>query len=411
MNKLFTIIIVINLLACAGTESKKKSERKMSFGNKNKFEAAHRSYLNSLKAKETDKTHSLRDYEFYAEQALDCKKKLDSAKESGLDLSTTLDFSFRKDALDKDVAKEISAEYLYAKCEESITTTKLKLDDKLKSEDSERSADRISQYGEVIFEFMDKPKGKPKQEFACGESIYTNMKFKNFEGGDSSLTVVMKADGKEVFAPQSFYIFLPSKFNATGKINDSVEYALTPTGEMAKKDPETYRDQSHVAFYNRLLKVKPGQTEFTFELYGSGTVGNGKLKINCDDFSNSPYVTKLNDFEEGLIEGNTFPKQNFNAGLIPSITKEYEKYSEGEFKIKLIRVLSANEEIFGTKVNGSYTDIIGKGYAIAIGTEYKDGKCKVSYGSYHKPFEGRIYDTKYVIDIKKSERIKCANIK
>jgi hypothetical protein len=219
------------------------------------------------------------------------------------------------------------------------------------------------------------------------------------------------ANGKEIFAPQSFYIFLPSKFSANTKINDSVEYALTPTGEMSKKDPATYRDQSHVAFYNRLLKTQAGQNEFTFELYGSGPVGSGNLKINCEDFASSPYVTKLNDFEDGLMEGNTFPKQNFNSGLVPAITKEYEKFAEGEFKVKLVRVLSSNEEIFGTKVNGVYTNIIGKGYAIAAGAEYKDGKCKVSYGSYHKPFDGRTYDTKYTLDLGKSERIKCANIK
>jgi hypothetical protein len=196
MNKFFAVLCVINFLACAGTESKKKSNTKMSFGNKNKFEAAHRSYLNSVKGKEIEKSHSLADYNFYAEQALDCKKKLDSAKESGFDLSTTYDFSFRKDALDKDVAKEISAEYLYKKCEESIVSTKRQLEEKQNSIESGKTADRIAEYGEVLFEFTDKPKGKAKQEFACGEPIYTNMKFKNFAGGDASLTVVMKANGK-----------------------------------------------------------------------------------------------------------------------------------------------------------------------------------------------------------------------
>jgi hypothetical protein len=38
----------------------------------------------------------------------------------------------------------------------------------------------------------------------------------------------------------------------------------------------------------------------------SGAVARGEITINCDDFSKSPYVTALNDFEEGLIDGRMF---------------------------------------------------------------------------------------------------------
>ncbi len=220
----------------------------------------------------------------------------------------------------------------------------------------------------------------------------------------------MKSNGKPLNGP-SFYYFQTAKQASKPILNESVSHMLTPTGEMSKKDQSTYRDTSYVAFYKRLLQVPPGETEFTFEIESSGVVGRGNLKINCENFMVSPYVKQLNDFEEGLIAGSNFPKQNFQTNLLPNIKKVFESETDGAYKIKLIRVLTNKEETLGTKVNGTFTDIRGKGYLIAIGVEDSEGKCFVKYGAYQNPFNGRTYDTKFVTDIQKSERIVCANIK
>ncbi len=181
-----TYLSLIFLLAAfffscsGGTEVKKKPGREMSYGNKDKFESAHRNYLLSLGALDSTQKQSLSNFERYHKYAQDCQKNLDRAKEGGLDFALTLDFSFRKDALDPDVARVISAAYLSKKCDESLTKTKTDLLEKQKAVNLENESSRIAEYGEIILEFTDKPSGKPKQEFSCGEPIYTILNFKNY---------------------------------------------------------------------------------------------------------------------------------------------------------------------------------------------------------------------------------------
>jgi len=415
IQSILTIFLSLLLFHCAGTNPESKPTSELSYENKDRFEYAVRNYLNSLKGKDSGTSKSISEYEFYNTEAKVCKERLDNAKESGMDLSSTMDFSYLKtaaawDYIDPEVAKVIPARILYSKCLESINVTQIAIDQKLKSQSQARQDDRITEYGEVLFEFSDKPKGKPKSEFACGDTVYTNIVFKNYVGSSSSLWVVMKSNGVELNGPQGFLIFLPTKYMENKKFNESYEYLLTPTGAMAKKETDKYRDPTYTAFYHRLLRAPAGQKTFTFEM-SSGAVAKGEITINCDDFSKSPYVTALNDFEEGLIEGRMFPTQNFHKELVPAILKDYSSCAEPDCKVKLVKVLHQAEEIFGTKENGKYTNITGQGYAYAGGVQLANGKCMMERGIYYKPWDGRVFESRYTSWIKSSEGIKCPNIK
>jgi len=209
IQSILPIFISLLLFNCAGTNPEVKPTSELSYENKDRFEYALRNYLNSLKGKDSGTSNSISEYKFYNTQAKDCKENLDNAKESGMDLSSTMDFSYIKtaaawDYIDPDVAKVIPAKLLYSKCEESIKATQVAIDQKLKSQQEARQGDRITEYGEILFEFSDKPKGKPKSEFACGDTVYTNIVFKNYVGSSSSLWIVMKSNGVELNGPQGF---------------------------------------------------------------------------------------------------------------------------------------------------------------------------------------------------------------
>ena len=138
IQSILTIFLSLLLFNCAGTNPEPKPTSELSYENKDRFEYAVRNYLNSLKGKDSGTSKSISEYKFYNTEAKECKERLDNAKESGMDLSSTMDFSYLKtaaawDYIDPEVAKVIPARILYSKCLESINVTQIAIDQKLKS--------------------------------------------------------------------------------------------------------------------------------------------------------------------------------------------------------------------------------------------------------------------------------------
>jgi hypothetical protein len=312
---------------------------------------------------------------------------------------------------------------LYTKCEELSIRLTSKIAEVKSAKANESKEEDIKKYGQVLIEYKKIPSGQASTSFSCSDSIYANFQFKEAED-NNPIWFSIYVDGEEIKAHRSeINIDKPANLLKGKTLTGKLDYLLIPSPADIEKKPNEFSTPGSFAFDSRKLilttlsKLTPGKHEIAlYHLRNPNITNNASFTLECEDYSKSMYSQSLVKLNESGLAKVTFPTKNANPSIAPQVTKKVTQYcqeSDPPCTVKLVRILSGAEEIFGEKVNGKWSKIYGKGYAVVAGIQNPDGSCDAMYGRYAREYD---YSAKeFVGDLyfqsSNSEDISCKNIK
>ena len=415
-----SIILTIAFISsgCATDSAKKKPSKadKQIEGNINNALASYNRALEEL-GKESPRVSDL---EFEKERVGKCKKELDEIYASGE--SPEREYTIKSSNL-KFEKNPFQLRELYTKCEELSIKLTSKIAEVKSAKANESKEEDIKKYGQVLIEYKKIPSGQASTSFSCSDSIYANFQFKEAED-NNPIWFSIYVDGEEIKAHRSeINIDKPTSLLKGKTLTGKLDYLLIPSPTDIEKKPNEFSTPGSFAFDSRKLilttlsRLTPGKHEIAlYHLRNPNITNNASFTLECEDYSKSMYSQSLVKLNESGLAKVTFPTKNANPSIAPQVTKKVTQYcqeSDPPCTVKLVRILSGAEEIFGEKVNGKWSKIYGKGYAVVAGIQNPDGSCDAMYGRYAREYD---YSAKeFVGDLyfqsSNSEDISCKNIK
>lgn len=418
--KYISILLTLAFMSsgCATDSAKKKlskSDKKIE-GN---IDNALYSYNRSLEelGKESPRVSAL---EFEKERMGKCKKELDEIYALGE--SPDREYTIKSSNLKFD-KNPFQLKELYAKCEELSIKLTSKIAEVNSKKANESKEEDIKKYGLVTVEYKKGNSAQPTTSFSCSDSILASFQFKEAED-NNPIWFTIHVDGEEIKAHRTeVNIDKPASLLKGKTLTGKLDYILVPSPGDIEKKPNEFSTPGSFAFDSRklilttLTKLSPGKHEVAlYHLRRPNITENASFTIECEDYSKSMYSQSLVKLNESGLAKVTFPTKNANPSILPQVTKKVTQYcqeSDPACTVKLVRVLSGAEEIFGEKINGKWSKIYGKGYAVVAGIQNPDGSCDAMYGRYAKEYDysAKEFVGDFYFQSSNSEDISCKNIK